>query len=225
MLKRLMFLFLISGVAIGCATSRNTRPGFLKNYNYFTESRRYPGMFVDAENLAKLSGYNKYILDPAVFGFENRDKRELVSQDVRQEIAKFFHDEIVKNLQDKYQVVDVPGAGVLRIRLAVVDMESIKPYLNDILLEKFSQNGVKGASMEAEVVDSASAERILAVIDTRKESEWDISEGLSEWGYAKEICAEWAKRLKEHLDIGYKDTAVAVSDSPAIVTDNSVNTK
>ncbi len=209
MKKGLVICCLVGLVVVaGCVSSKITRSGFLKNYDDFTGSKQNPGMLMDNRNLAKLNDYNKYIIDPVVIDFENKNKKDPVPQDVQQEVAAFLRDEVVKGLQDKYQIVDTPGPGVLRIRLAITDIEARKPYLNAASLIKLAEAGVSGASMEVELVDSVTGEPIAAAIDYRKASEWDISNGLIEWGFAKDVCADWAKMFRERLDSGYKDIAV-----------------
>ncbi|MCX5712003.1 MAG: DUF3313 domain-containing protein, partial [Candidatus Omnitrophica bacterium] len=202
MKRGLIFIF-VAGLIFtaGCATVKNTRPGFLKDYNVFTESQGYSGMFVDNRNLAKINDYNKYLIDPVVTDFVNKNGRDQVPQDFIQDIANYFHVQVVKGLQDKYQIVDAPGAGVLRIRLAITDIDSSKPYFNSDFATKLTEAGAGGASMEAELVDSVTVERIAAVIDCRKASEW-VSSLLTHTRVDSPTGGRAAKQCRQDDDSG-----------------------
>jgi hypothetical protein len=209
MVKKVLVLVCVVGLlgAFGCATLNKTQSGFLSDYSNFVESQHFPGALVDNTNLALMNNYDKYIIDPVVLYYADPDKNKNVPQDVADDIASYFTSEIIKDLQDKYTIVDTPGPGVLRIRIAITDIAASKPALNISPVTKLTMAGAGGACMEGEAVDSVTGKRIAAFIDCRKGSEWNITGGLTQWQYAKDACASWAKSFRQRMDMGYKDTS------------------
>ena len=59
--------------------------------------------------------------------------------------------------------------------------------------------GLGGASMEAELLDSLTGEQVGAVVQNQKGSRLSMS-GTKEWGDAKAVMDEWAKRFRKRLD-------------------------
>jgi len=203
--KSLLLVYAVNILLLaGCATLNKTQSGFLKDYKGFVNSSYFPGALADNRNLAKMNNYRKYLIEPVVIYYYTQEKSN-VPQDVAQDIAAYFTNEIIKNLQDKYEVVHVAGPGVLRIRIAITDIAASQPLLNIAPSTKLSGMGTGGACIEGEAVDSVTGERIAAFVDCRKGNQWDIAGGLDEWQYAKDACASWARDLRSRFDIGFEN--------------------
>ena len=56
------------------------------------------------------------------------------------------------------------------------------------------------ASLEAELLDSQTNERVAAVIDRRAGARHNVLEGMHRWGHTKDAFEFWAKRLRLWLD-------------------------
>jgi hypothetical protein len=209
MLKKLLVVVCFVSLlgVFGCATLEKTHSGFLKDYSGFTEAVHFPGALADNRNLAKMNNYDKYIIEPVVVYYADPGKNKSVPDDVANDIASYFTNEIIKNLEDKYPLVTIPGPGVLRIRVAITDISASQPLLNIAPSTKLTGIGTGGACIEGEAVDSVTGERIAAFVDCRKGNQWNITGGLDQWQYAKDACASWAKSLRERLDAGFKDVA------------------
>jgi hypothetical protein len=203
----MMGLFLI-----GCAAApKDTASGFLKTYPQFQPGpsdgidRIYtkPGM--------DLKKYRRVMLDEAQFFL----KRDAASQGLQvselKELSDTFHKAIFEALGTAYPLVTEPGNDVLRIRLALTDIETSNPALTGIttvlpvglavsVAKKATtggHTGVGGASMEVEFLDSMTSERLAAGIDTFDGSK--VS-GFTKLGATKEAFEFWAKRLRVTLD-------------------------
>ena len=112
--------------------------------------------------------------------------------------------DLVNALKDRYPIVDRPGAGVLRIRTAITDVEpgspvkgvatSIVPVGATISIIKKSTTGsnmaVGRASMEIELVDSLSGVRLAAAIDRREGGKKVVS---GKWTAIEEAFNYWAQ--------------------------------
>ncbi len=103
-------------------------------------------------------------------------------------------------MSKRYQVVQKPGPGVLRLRVAITGIEKTTPILNIHPAMKISGIGLGGASMEAEAIDSRGGERVGAVVDSREGSRASIGAGLQTFGHAKEVMDFWVERFIKNLD-------------------------
>ena len=92
------------------------------------------------------------------------------------------------------------GPDVARIRTSISDVEKTLPYLNIHPGTKMMGGGLGGAGAEMELVDSQTGQRIAAAIDNQKGSRLSVGAGLTWYGHAEEIMANWAIDLKKWVD-------------------------
>lgn len=211
-------VLLACALLVGCASAPKEVPsGFLKNYPQFQPGpsdgvdRIYtkPGM--------DLNKYNRVMLDEVQFFLKKSAAEQGVQASELKELSDTFHRAIFEALGNAYPLVTEPGADVLRIRLAVTDIETSNPAVSGIttvlpvglavsVAKKAatgSYTGVGGASMEVEFLDSMSNERLVAAIDTFDGSKMS---GFSKLGATKEAFEFWAKRLRVTLDKAHGKT-------------------
>jgi len=184
----------------GCATQQAAKSGFLGDYSQlkpdpaFDGARRY-------QNPAKpLKQYRKFMLDPVVVHFAPNAEGTAINPDELKKLADYFHNRAVEELSKRYQVVQKPGPGVLRVRAAITDIEKTTPIMNIHPAMKISGIGLGGASMEAEAIDSQTRERVIAVVDSRQGSRASIGAGLQTFGHAKQVMDFWIERFIMQLD-------------------------
>ena len=197
---RIVLGVILAGALVGCGLEVQ-RSGFLQDYSQLKPSPRVEGAMV-YENPAKpLKGYDKFIVDPVVVHFAPDAKGGGIDPESLNELASYFHSEIVKALADGgYTVVKAPGAGVLRVRVAITQIDKTVAVANIHPATKMTGIGLGGASMEAEGVDTQSKDRVFAVVDSQKGSRLDVVGGLQSFGNAKAVMSEWAKRFVARLD-------------------------
>jgi hypothetical protein len=201
-----MICFTLAIIA-GCG-SRVKYSGFLKNYPDFK-----PGHGVDLSYVKENVDfkYNKVMIDHVVFYFSKDAKYRGIHAGELQELANAFHKAMTGALKDGYPLVAEPGPDVLRIRCAITDVVATRPLWNTAttvtskgvtIKRSMSEdyNPVGGASMEIELLDSQSNERIAAAVDTKVAEEYEVVKGLKKWGHAENTFNFWAKRLREWLD-------------------------
>ena len=70
------------------------------------------------------------------------------------ELCEYMDGAIREALGDRYPVVDEPGPGVARLRVAITDIDKSNPVLNALPQMQLTGSGIGGASMEAELLDS-----------------------------------------------------------------------
>jgi len=191
----------------GCG-SRVKHSGFLKDYPDFKPGRGVDLSYVKENVDLK---YNKVMMDQVVFYFSKDAKYRGIHAGELQELADAFHKAMTGALNDGYPLVTEPGPDVLRVRCAITDVVATRQFWNTAttvtskgvtIKRSMSEdyNPVGGASMEIEMLDSQSGERIAAAIDTKVAEEYEVVKGLKKWGHAENTFNFWAKRLRGWLD-------------------------
>jgi hypothetical protein len=198
--------------------------GFLEDYSGFTESEETKDFYVKRNPDRNIGEYSKFIIDPITVYFAPRKglskinpKRVGINPKRLAELTAFFEEEIVRTLSENYTVVDEPGEGVLRLKIAVTDVKANMPILNIHMYSSTTGIGLGSASMEGEAVDSATGEQILAVVDSRKgkvipklkgEEVDDIAkeamdnklDSLLKYETIRQIMTNWAERFAAKVD-------------------------
>ncbi len=198
-------------MTIACAKQQAKHSGFLENYPEFAPGREGGVDLVYLKEDVDFKKYYKVMLDHVVFYFKEDAEYKGIHPDKLNELSEAFHKSFVRALRPYFNVVDKPGPDVMRIRMAVTDIIPNKPALSAVttviptaLVYSFTQKAVTGshtgvgqASMEAEILDSLTNERIGAVIDTRA---GDKKDGLTEWGAVEAAFEFWGKKFRNWFD-------------------------
>jgi len=207
-----LVIILAGFVLTGCAgTPQTQHSGFLKNYPPFQPGPSDGVDQVYTKPGVDLSKYRRVMLDEVQFYLKKDAAYQGIQADELTKLTETFHRAVFEALGTAYPIVSEPGADVLRIRLAITDIELSNPAMSGMTtvmpaglaisaVKKGvtgSHTGVGGASMEAEFLDSMTNERLVAGIDTFSGSK--IS-GLTKLGATKEAFEFWAKRLRVTLD-------------------------
>ncbi len=113
-----------------------------------------------------------------------------------------------------------PGPGVMVVRAAITDVVPTRPLLNLAT----SVPPARGASMakrvitgthlfvgrvsiEAEVLDSVTGERLVAYVDRAAGGKMNPVRGLTTWGQVKAALDDWAAKLRQGLDTAHSESA------------------
>lgn len=200
----LSILFCFGIVLLGlnsCFKKPPPKTGFLKDY-----SQLKPSKFVDAEGAYSyfnpdkpLKNYDKFIINPVQVRLEEGVEKTDEERAKMQELAKYFHDQLVIELeQSDYKVVKESGPGTLLLRTALTNVKPAKRVLNAVPTTMVSGMGLGSASGEAELLDALTGEVVAAAIDTQKGQHG--FDGLTKYGNAKNVIERWAKRLVIRMD-------------------------
>lgn len=155
--------------------------------------------------------YNRIMFDEVSFFLKEDSKYKGIQANEMKELSDSFHQAAVNALQGAYPLVKKAGPDVLRVRVAITNLEKSHPGRNVVstvvpiglglsIIKKGVTGrwtGVGGADMEVEFLDSMSNERVAAAIDQRAGSKLS---GMSEFGAVKEAFEFWARRLRKFLD-------------------------
>ena len=214
--KILVALISLSAVGVlaggaGQAGQKAGHTGFLKNYAQLKPDPQVDGALRYVNPKRNLKQYDRFMIDPIAVYFAPGAKGAGIDPAKLKELTDYFRSELVKALTKNYRVVSGPGEGVMRLRIAITDVEESEPLLNIPPAMKLTGAGLGGASMEAEGIDSLTGERIGAIVETRSGNRISVAAGLSRMGHAKQVMRYWVERFLKNLNKahGYKSSTAA----------------
>ncbi len=198
-------------ISTGCTTKQIKHSGFLENYPEFQPGSKGGADSVYMKEGVDFSVYNKIMMDHVVFYFRDDSRDNEIHPEELSELSEIFHKAVVESLNDAYPLVNEPGPDVMRLRIAITDVDASNPGMGAVstvmpvglalsIVKKGitgKHTGVGSASIEVEILNSTNNERIGAAIDTRPGGK---IEGFSKWGAVEGAFEFWAKRLRIWLD-------------------------
>lgn len=201
-----LFYFYIIAIALflplGCNTTHPVAPsGFLKDYSALKPLPEDHKVLYYEKPDVKWNTYKKLLVDPITVYYHPDAVNRNIQPDELKKLTDYFYDEIIKALGDAYPVVDDPGQDVLRVRVAITDIIPTNTVVNLVTAAAVLMPlNMGGASMEAELLDSVSNERLAAIIDRRKGTPLNVVQGFTKWSHAKGAFRYWAHELRKALD-------------------------
>jgi len=179
----------------GCTSSSPPPPsGFLSDYSALEVAdddgtHRYAS--------PELKNYNAFIVDPVEL--RNQGKKTSVRTAEQTEVARYFTESLADTLRRHgYRVVDTPGAGVARFRVALTDIQASKWWRNH-QPQAVEASGTGGAAMEGEVVDSVTGRQVAAVIQRGQGQQAALDE-FSTLDDVKDTIDQWTRSAAARLD-------------------------
>jgi hypothetical protein len=178
-----------------------TKTGYLGDYSQLKEHDKYKCLMIQEVEGKNLADYKKFIIDPVDIEFEPDSKAREADPEQVEGIRQYFQEQLKEQLGKNYTIVEKPSLDVLRLRTAITDIVASKPYFNIHWATKLSRLGLGGASLEAELLDSLTNERVAAVIYSRQgRGITKYLKGFSKWGYTKDSLLLWAEIFTKHLN-------------------------
>lgn len=202
-------------VALACASKPPVEPsGFLGDYSGFeladdgTEALIYLRPGVD------LAHYHRVIIDPVAIALRPEAAGRPVNPDELAALADYLRDALLIALRGAYPVVERPADDVLRLRVAITDVVPTRPALNTagtLVLPMRAASAAKRAitgtdlfvgevAIEAEVTDSLTNVRLLALVDRKAGDKFHLKEGTTTWGHVAKSFRTWAANFRIVLD-------------------------
>ncbi len=200
----------------GCARTQQARrvetSGFLKDYSRLHEGKEGEALLLYINPDADFSAYDKVLLDDVtVWRAADSDLADIPRKEI-QEMALGLHQAIVESLKDDYRIVYVPQAGTFRIRLAITEAAEswvVMDTLTTVIPHMWIVSGIQKlatgthsfvgkASIEGEILDALTGERLAAVVDRRAGGR-SFQGTMSSWDDVKAACQYWADRLGVRL--------------------------
>ncbi len=203
LLTHIFGMVLLPALLAGCAKAP-PHSGFLQDYSALHQDPEDESLFWYEVPDVDWKNYKKLMIDPVVVYFHPMAKERQINPEALNELAQYFRDTVVEEVQDAYPIVDQPGPDVLRIRAAITDLIPANPVINATMVVAVGLPvDMGGAAMEAEFLDSQTGKPLGAVVDKKVGvplNPEDYVVGFTKWGHAKTACDAWAELLRASLD-------------------------
>lgn len=192
--------------------------GFLGDYSELQPHPDRKEMLIYLKSEDAVRPYSKFIIDPILIYFHPEAKGQGVDPDELKKLTDYFRDEVMEKLDDSehYQVVENPAPGVLRVRFAITDVIPVGKGKNVAAKAAGAAVGaavsapvamfvprinIGKASVEVELVDAVTGERIMAAVDSKRGRRFfTFFRGKKKWGDVKAAFRDWAKIFRNKLD-------------------------
>lgn len=111
--------------ACACQPEKPKTVGFLTDYSHLRPETDFRSRYFPPGN--RLAQYSKIIVDPVALYLDDKTRLEAGSDAKLEDLARYMHDTIVKTLEPRYQVTDVPGPGTARLRAVLTSLKKGSP--------------------------------------------------------------------------------------------------
>lgn len=161
--------------------------GFLVDYSKLRPSPRHPTTLY--EQSAKLASYTAFIVEPMTVLPARTARGTPVTDAESRELARALHEETVEAIRSGHPVVTAPGPNVAVIRAAVTALAAsqVDPATGQVQ--------IGGASVEIEIVDSLTRERLAAAVESDVVRDAAQPMGEDRFSDARLVFRHWASRL------------------------------
>ena len=208
-------ILVLALIMVGCATQQARdveTSGFLSDYSLLKAGGADEALLVYRKPNLSLRPYDKAILEPVTAWRTQDSQLADVSEEDLQELVSLLYAEVEPVLGKHFELVDEPGPGTLRFRLALTEagessvpldlVSTIIPIGRVLSTAKMLATGTHGfvgsASVEAEVTDAQTGEVLAAAVDRRVGGK-SLSGVTSSWDDVRQSFEVWAERLGERL--------------------------
>jgi hypothetical protein len=201
----------------GCTATRGRRgapeeSGFLRNYSQLQEVEGYPAARVYIRPGVQWSNYNAIQLDSV--GLYEDPSTATVSPEDQQMLSDTLYKSLYDDLSKYFTIVNQAGPNTLRLRVALTQVSGAKPVLRavtTVVPQLRLLGGVVGlagdtaatvgsATVEMEVLDSVTNQRLAAGVDDRAGTKVLFAKrAYTTWGDVQAACSYWAGRISWQL--------------------------
>ncbi len=207
-------------VCAGCASTyqaRKTVPsGFLGDYSQLKKGVGDEAQLIYVNPKTDFTKYNKLLMDPVkLYVSKKNSKLDKLSKEDQQRIVDFIYAAGRAQLTSRWIIVEQPGPGVMRLRVAVTDATGanvVRDTVSSILPIGIAISGLKylatgantavgSAGVECEGVDSVTGERLFAAVDSRVGRKVTGKfDKLEKYRTVEDAFAYWAQKLSQRLN-------------------------
>jgi hypothetical protein len=154
--------------------------------------------------------YKRVMVDYVIFAFAQNSEYKGIDANEMKTMADGATLALVQAIQKQVPVAVEPGPDVLRIRMAIVDLQQSKPVLSTVttvipaglglsLIKKGATGtwtGAGGTTAEMMILDSMTNEVLAAGVDQRQAG---FGERFTKWGSFEEAFAFWGERMATRI--------------------------
>ena len=203
---------------VGCASVRGRsdaadRSGFLSDYSQLEPRQGYEVHDVYINPDAAWESYDSVVIDSVTLWVN--EETEALEEKERQMLTDLLYKALNDKLNKKFRIVDRPGSRVIRVRAAltqakgaVVPLRALSSILPPMFLISTAvglsadvANTVGTATVEVELLDSVTGDRLAAAVDQRAGTKSILagSRTFKTWGDVEAACEFWAEGLTQAL--------------------------
>jgi hypothetical protein len=193
----------------GCAKKKICHTGFFEECPDFKPGPKGGADYVYFKDNVDFKAYDKVMVNYVEFYFTEDAEYKGIHPLEMELLANTFHQKILEALKGSYPVVSEAGPGVLQLRVALSDLAPSRSdfiTMTEVLssgtrLKKGSiaiHTFIGGASIEVEMLDSQTSERLAAAVDTKSVTKHQIM--IGKWEHVEDAFGFWSKRLRIFLD-------------------------
>lgn len=217
----LAFALAGAGCARGVQSARTPEPeagqvapahsGFLSDYSRLRADPADPNLMqYTAPGVGRK--YHKFMIDTPEFIINTGGLDQVLDPARMSEIAKNYRAAMIAALSQHYQVVNHPGPGVARLRLAVVGAVEVNERLKPInalpvsALFKVARAAtgtnaqVLRMSIESEAIDSVTGALLGETVDSRESSKTVVKGNPADSDQLNQLIDFWVRRFVGRLD-------------------------
>ena len=197
-LKILNIMVISLCLTAGAAYAKQEYSGFLVDYSQLKPGPKGGVAKVYRKEGVDYKKYSKIMMDHVVFFFKDDAAEKGIDPLEMAELSHKFHQAAKDALSGAYPMVEESGPDVMRVRVAITDLELPKRtvgMLKSIMTGKGP--GLGEISMEFESLDSVTGQRIAAGVDQRTGTRL---ESLRRFSTAEDAFKFWAQRLRLRMD-------------------------
>ena len=215
---RWMGMSLLLALGASCSTTYQARhaqtSGFLGDYSQLRKGRGQEPLLIYRDPAADPRAYDRILIDPITDYMGAGSRLSKLAKPDRQALLDYFHATLREQLGQDYALVDRPGPGVLRLRIALTDARGTKPVLDTLstvvpvgLAISALERAALGKTLttgsvriEAEALDGETGMRLAALVDERVGAKiTGRFDKWSKWQDARDAFDYWAARLRATL--------------------------
>jgi len=201
------------------STPEKTKSGFLPDYSNFQphpEVKEAQIWLPSDGQLSDIGRYDRFMLAPIEVWYDQEESYQGISPDELKAITDYFRQALDREVGTKYPFVETAGENVAMVRLAITGLKRAAPersalgYIPIALLVSAGRNAadsmagnevtVVSASLEAEIYDTRSGEKVFALIDNQTGEKTKHAKGEKSFKQISQVLDGWAKRFRTNLD-------------------------
>jgi len=212
-LNVVVFMSLIA-LFVGCAQTKPVRKaeisGFLGDYSMLQKGKEGEALLLYLNPNADWASYDKVLFESVTIWHGEDSKLDNIPKADLQRLVNYLHTAIVTKLRADYEIVNEPGPGVLRIRMAITEAEKSKDILDVFFTMEQQELHIPGGKVmtidagsvagrvgiEGEITDAGNGEMLAAAVDNRSGSRIDLK---ASWNDVEQAFQYWAERLNLRL--------------------------
>ena len=204
-------LLLLNGCA-GKTPKDMPQSGFLTDYSGFHFDPMEAADWIYINTRMDFKAYDKLMIHHVTYFLKEDTEYRGIQSDQLNELTEIIHTALLMALSELYTITVKPGKGTMRLRLAVTDLVPRNPVagtftsaITGILEEGVAKTEVKAyidtksISIEVELLDSLTNERLVAVIDQKVAQKHKLVKSARRWGHARDMFEQWTDTFRRRV--------------------------